>query len=658
VIVGTAGHVDHGKTALVRCLTGVDTDRLPEEKARGLSIDLGFAYLPLREDTAPPVAEPDDAPDGAPDGAIGFVDVPGHERFVRTMLAGAAGIDFVLLVVAADDGVMPQTREHLAILDLLGIGRGLVALTKTDLVSAARPRAAEAEIRDALAGTRLAGIEVIPVSAVTGEGVAELRQRLLREASAGGEPRPAGGRFRLAVDRSFALPGIGTIVTGTVLSGIVAVGDRVLVSPSGLAARVRSIHAQNRAAKTGHAGERCALNLAGEGVSRDAIRRGDTVLDPALHLPSSRIDAELRLLPGAPSPIGSRLPVRLHHLACEVGAHVMALQEPIAPGATGWVQLVLERPIAASVGDPFVLRDAAARHNLAGGHFVELHAAARRRRSPERLARLKAAAKRDPAAALSGLSAIMPGMVDLAAFARDRTLDEATVIELGGRLGLHRIGGFALSAQHRADLTSAIRCGLERWHAENPERAGVMPVRLRLATRPVLPEPEFAALLAEMIRGGEVAGGSGAVRLAQHRPRLAVPAEALLRRIRPLLGGKARFRPPRVRDLAALLRIPEPAVRHVLHLAASMGHLEEVAHDHFFLPETMAEIVAIVQAIGGSARGGLFAAADLRDRLDNGRKVAIQILEYLDRRGITLRRGDCRQLASPTPTPHAGADAA
>ena len=318
MIVGTAGHVDHGKTALVHALTGVDTDRLQEEKARGMTIDLGFAYLP--------------APGGD---IIGFVDVPGHERFVHTMLAGASGIDFVLLVVAADDGVMPQTREHLAIVDLLGIKRGAVVLSKSDLADTARRAAVAAEIRATLAETALAGAELIPVSAVTGEGIDDLRTLLFEEASRF-VGRAASGRFRLAVDRSFTLHGVGTVVTGTVLSGSAGIGDNVVVSPSGLSARVRSIHAQNRPAERGKAGDRCALNLAGDGVGKEAIRRGDVILDPELHAPTDRIDASLRVLPGEPKPIGQWFPVRLHHAAAEVGARIVLLgDDPIRPGGTG-----------------------------------------------------------------------------------------------------------------------------------------------------------------------------------------------------------------------------------------------------------------------------------------------------------------------------------
>ncbi len=375
MIVGTAGHIDHGKTSLVRALTGVDTDRLKEEKARGISIELGFAYLP------------------APDGSIlGFIDVPGHEKLVHTMLAGATGIDFALLVVAADDGVMPQTREHMAIIDLLGIGHGIVALTKSDLVPVERREELTVDIANLLAPTRLADADVIPISTVTGEGIDELRQRLF-EASGKVGIRPADGRFRLAVDRSFTLQGAGTVVTGTVLSGQVSVGDHVKISPSGREARVRSIHAQNRSTDRGVAGQRCALNLAGEGITKDAIERGDVVLDPALHAPTERVDVMLRLLATETKPVTQWMPVRLHHAAAEVGARVVLLgDDPVAPGSEALVQLVLEQPIAAAAGDGFVLRDTTAQRTIGGGTLLDLRAPSRKRRTPERLAQLQALA--------------------------------------------------------------------------------------------------------------------------------------------------------------------------------------------------------------------------------------------------------------------------
>ena len=339
MIVGTAGHIDHGKSSLVRSLTGVDTDRLKEEKARGISIDLGFAYAP--------------APDGS---ALGFVDVPGHEKFVHTMLAGATGVDFVLLVVAADDGIMPQTREHLAILDLLGLDRGIVALTKIDMVPPERVAEVSDDLENLLATSSLAGAEIAPVSSATGAGVDVLREKLFA-ASDATRARSQEGAFRFAVDRSFTLSGAGTVVTGIVLSGEVSVGDRVVVSPSGRPARVRNIHAQNRPAERGRAGERCALNLAGEAISKDAIARGDFVLAPELHAPTERIDVSFRLLSSERKSIAQWTPIRLHHAASDIAARIVLLgDDPIAPGDQAFAQLVLEKPIAAAVGDRFVAR--------------------------------------------------------------------------------------------------------------------------------------------------------------------------------------------------------------------------------------------------------------------------------------------------------------
>ena len=631
MIVGTAGHIDHGKTALVRALTGVDTDRLKEEKARGISIDLGFAYKPA-----------------ASGEVLGFVDVPGHERFVHTMLAGASGIDFVLLAVAADDGVMPQTREHLAIVDLLGIGRGIVALTKADLAGPQRRDMVRAEIRAALAGTALESADIVPVSVVTGEGIADLGQHLEDEAAAFAA-REASGRFRLAIDRSFTLHGAGTVVTGTVLSGSVAVGDHLVVSPSGLAARVRSIHAQNRPAERGRAGERCAVNLAGDRVTREAIVRGDVLLDPGLHAPTARIDAVLRVLPGEPRPIGQWFPVRFHTAATEVGARIVLLgDDPVPPGGEAFVQLVLEQPIAATVGDRYVVRDTSAKRTIGGGRLVDLRAPARKRRTPERLAQLAAHAREAAGEALAALLATPPRLVDLGEFGRDRALGETGLTELADRLGLVRIAAgsrvVALSGEDWQRLKTGLGETLDAFHADNPDLPGIGLERLRLQSQPRLPAPAFLAVLRGLAREGEVALDGAWVRRPGHVVQLTAADEAMWQEIRPLLGGESRFRPPRVRDIAGGLGIDETRVRQLLKRTGRMGLADEVAHDHFFLRATVAEMVAILRRLADSLPQGQFTAAQFRDQLDNGRKVAIQILEFLDRHGVTLRRGDLRRL--------------
>jgi selenocysteine-specific elongation factor len=631
MIIGTAGHVDHGKTSLVRALTGVDTDRLKEEKARGISIDLGFAYLP--------------ASDGS---VLGFIDVPGHEKFVHNMLAGATGIDFVLLVIAADDGVMPQTREHLAIVDLLGIERGLVALTKIDLVSPFRRAEVANEITQALETTSLAGADIVPVSTITGEGIDDLRQKIV-DAAQSVQARNGRGRFRLAVDRSFTLAGTGTVVTGTVLSGSVAVDDQVIVTPSGLKARVRSIHAQNRPTGSGQAGDRCALNLAGDGIAKDAVARGDMISDPVLHAPSDRIDATLKLLATEIKSVSQWVPVRLHHAAAETGARIVLLGDgPIPPGGEGLIQLVLDEPTAAAAGDRFILRDTTAQRTIGGGTFLDLRAPARKRRTPERLAQLAAHALAEPQAAFSALLEQPPFFVDLSAFARDRALsdaDAAGLLERCDALKLHTANAIlAISATQWLTLKRALLGTVEKFHNEHPDLPGIglEPLRMQLQRR--LPTPGFLSFLQSIAKSGEIALDGAWVRLSRHSVRLTDTDERLWAKMAPLLGGQERFRPPRVRDIAGVFGVREGDVRRLLKLLGRMGKVDEVAHDHFFLRSTVAEMVEIMIDTSSKAADGQFSAAQFRDRLDNGRKVAIQILEFFDRHGVTLRRGDVRRI--------------
>src|SRR3990172_7728558 len=329
MIVATAGHIDHGKTLLVKTLTGVDTDRLPEEKARGISIDLGFAYWPL-----------------ADGGLIGFVDVPGHERFIHNMLAGVCGIDFALLAVAADDGVMPQTVEHLQILSLLGIDRGVAVITKIDRVDSARIDEVRAQLQALLAGSALAAIALLPVSAITGAGIDALREALLAAAKAHSERYREGQHFRLAIDRAFAVAGSGTVVTGTVFNGEVRPGDRLMVSPKGVPARVRGIQIRGKTVERAQAGERCAINLSG--IDAEALGRGDWLLHESIHAPSRRLDVRFTLLPAEKAPLRHWAPVHLHLATADVMARVAIRRGgAIVPGTAVLAQLVTEQPIAA-----------------------------------------------------------------------------------------------------------------------------------------------------------------------------------------------------------------------------------------------------------------------------------------------------------------------
>jgi selenocysteine-specific elongation factor len=630
MIVGLAGHIDHGKTALVKALTGVVGDRLKDEKARGITIDLGFAYMPLQS--------------GQP---IGFIDVPGHERFVHTMLAGASGVDFALLTIAVDDGIMPQTREHLAILDLLGIDRGVVVLTKADLATSESIENVARQVKAMTAATTLAHAEVLTVSALTGAGVDALRAHL-EEAASAVRDRTAGKRFRLAVDRVFTLSGVGVVATGTVLSGSVHLGDRIQLSPSGLFGRVRSLHAQNRSAEAAHAGERCALNLTGPGITKDAIRRGDVVLDPELHAPTDRIDARIRVLPTEKKPIGQWFPVRLHHAATEAGARIVLFDdEPIAPGEEANVQLVLDRPIAAASHDRFVVRDVSAQRTLGGGLFLDLRAKARGRRTLERDEQRAALAIADPSASFAALLETQPFAFDLAAFARDRALSAERRDRLASELGLVILESgdskIVLNPERWALFASTMLERIGAYHAENPDLQGLGREQLRVTSQPKLPKPAFDVALKKLAGSSRLVLEGAFVRLPSHEVQLAPEDNAAWEMIAPLLGGAQRFRPPRVRDLAATTGRAEKDLRRVLKRVGRMGWADEVAHDHFFLRSTVSEMTTIVADLS-AAKDGSFSAAQFRDQVDNGRKVAIQILDFFDRHGVTLRKGDERKI--------------
>jgi selenocysteine-specific elongation factor len=523
-----------------------------------------------------------------------------------------------------------------------------VALTKTDLVSPQRVADATLEIVTALSATALSTAEVVPVSPVTGVGIDHLRQILFDAARQFGR-RAATGRFRLAVDRSFTLVGIGTVVTGTILSGSIAVGDRVVVSPSGREAQVRSIHAQNRPAVIGQAGDRCALNLVGRNIHKDAIVRGDVVLDPALHAPTDRIDASLRILPSELKNLRLWTPVRLHHAAADVAARIVPLTgETIAPGTQAMVQLVLDSPIAAAVGDNFILRDTSGQRTLGGGRFLDLRGQVRKRRRPERLAELAAHARTDVHGALSTLLASRPGIVDLSAFSRDRALSNDEVESLVARTGairvVHAEGVVALAPGGWSLLLTGIRAALETFHAQNPGLQGCAIEQLRLQIEPKLPATAFVDVLQHLARTGAISLDRSWVRLSSHKVEMTESDEALWHRINILIGGSVRFHPPRVRDIAGHLDVAEQDVRRIMQLAGRKQLVHEIAHDHFLTRPSLMEIAEIVRGLAESAEDGAFAVAQLRDRLDISRKVAVHILEFFDRRGATARCGALRRV--------------
>jgi selenocysteine-specific elongation factor len=627
MIVGTAGHIDHGKTSLVKALTGVDADRLKEEKARGITLDLGFAYTPQ-----------------ATGGMLGFVDVPGHEKLVHNMLAGATGIDFVLLVIAADDGPMPQTREHLAILDLLGIDRGAVALTKIDRVPAPRVDTAAREIRSLLSGTGLAESPVFPLSAISGEGVSPLRAHL-EQAAGAASPRAASGHFRLTVDRSFTLAGAGTVVTGTVCSGAAQVGDALVVSPAGIEVRVRSIHAQNRPATYARAGERCALNLAGAQFDKDSVRRGDWLLAGQLHAPTQRFDALCRILASEEKPLRHWTPVHLHTGACDVTARIAVLEGmAIDPGGSALVQIVSDRPLSVLHGDRFIVRDQSATRTLGGGQALDPFAPVRNRRTAVRLAALRAMQETEPVAALLHALEASPGGVDLAQFAvaRNIRLDEAqTVWQKVPMRIVPAPAAAGFSPSRWGVLKADVLNRLATEHREAPEFLGPDRARLHRMSAPALARPVFDALLDDLLQEGQIAQSGPWLHLPEHKVRLTPDEERQWLRVLPMLT-QSPLHPPRVRDIAREVTTPENDVRQLLRRVARTGEVYLVAHDHYFTKDAVAELGSIVRDLAQTR--GCVRASEFRDRVAVGRKLAIQILEFFDRIGYTRRTGDEHRL--------------
>jgi selenocysteine-specific elongation factor len=625
MIVGTAGHIDHGKTTLVRALTGVDTDRLKEEKERGISIELGYAYVPLENGDV-----------------LGFVDVPGHERLVRTMVAGACGIDFGLLVVAADDGVMPQTLEHLAILEMLGVSRGAAALSKIDRVDGGRLRQVEGQLRAVLTHTALQDAPIFPVnSTVSNDPGTALLRRYLNEAAARMPSLRDEGLFRLPVDRVFTLAGYGTVVTGTVFSGEICTGDTVVLMPANAPVRVRGIHAQNRACESGRAGQRCALNIVG--VEKSAVSRGDWLADPRLFAPTIRIDAKLRLLADCKLHLGSWSPIHVHLGTTHRVARVVLLEsDHLSPGGSVRVQLVFETPVCALPGDRFIARDAQAAHTVGGGVVLDPFAPSRRRRSAERRSYLEALERMiagDGVAALlqhAPLGINITDLVRLTGHARERIPlpSDALVISAGQQ---HVV----LLARHWNALRERALAALWQFHAKVPDEPGCDPGRLRRIALPDLSHALWGALIADLTHERRVLRNGPWLHLPGHAVRLSDADRALARQLQALIAT-GRFDPPWVRDLAAAVDEPEERVRQVLRKQVTQGRVYQVVHDLFYDSERVGELADVISAL--AREHGAVSAACYRDATGLGRKRTIQILEFFDRIGYTRRLHDVHVL--------------
>ena len=635
MIVATAGHIDHGKTTLVKALTGIDTDHLPEEKRRGLTIDLGFAYENLTDGSR-----------------ISFVDVPGHERFVKTMIAGATGIDFALLVIAADDGPMPQTTEHLAILDLLGVQRGLVALTKCDRVDLARRQEVTAEIQALLRETALSEIEIVPCSALTGTGIDALKSYLQIAATAT-PPHPTDGNFRLAVDRAFTIAGAGLVVTGAAHAGTVHTEDNLILSPQGVPVRVRGLHALNEKSGDGTAGQRIALNITAPRLGINDISRGSWIVATPAHAPTDRLDVRLHLLKSESRPLRHWTPVHLHLGTAELTGRVAVLDgQIIAPGDKALAQIVLDAPIGALAGDRLILRDQSARRTIAGGQVIDPFPPRRGRARPQRLLELAAFENETAQAALNGLLAIAPNGIALAPFACARNLTPSETELLLGTVPMVAAGHPDELIAFEPTTFDAIAGDIEKTlvaaHAANPQSPGPTPEPLRRALSRRLPADRFNAVLATLVGNGRLTLVGGSIRLPNHETAMAPADKALWKRIEPLLA-EGHMRPPLIREIATAVNHRPQDVERFLLRARRLGLVVRVTSTRFFLKAALRDLTQHAEELSTASPDG-FDVAAFRDTTGIGRNLAVEVLEFFDAKGFTKRTENRRTLAKAAMT--------
>ncbi|MBI5441212.1 MAG: selenocysteine-specific translation elongation factor [Deltaproteobacteria bacterium] len=627
VVLGTAGHIDHGKTSLVKALTGIDTDRLREEKERGITIELGFAHLRL--------------PSGV---SLSIVDVPGHERFVRTMVAGATGIDMVLLVIAADEGVMPQTREHLDICTLLRVKSGLIALTKADLVDDDFLELAREDVAEAVRGTFLEDAPIVPVSSTSGQGLPELVSLLDRLANEVPQ-KSAHGLFRLPVDRVFTIRGFGTVVTGTAISGSVRKEDEVELLPRGLRAKVRGIQVQGQAAEKALAGQRTALNLSGAGI--EDLDRGDTVTHPGSLRPTYMVDARLELLPSGP-PLARRVRCRLHTGTQEVPVLVALLdREECKPGEGAYVQIRAAQKLIVCPGDRFVLRAFSPARTIGGGVVLDHRPKRHKGSRPELVADLEILDRGEPEQRLEVLlRARGPAGMDPveAQGALGISLEDArNLLQAGVRKGWAAVAARRSQRHVHGGAAGALEgqalAVLEKFHAENPLRKGINTEELRSKFPAYVDSKLVEFVLSRLVESRRVVLEGELVRLASFTVTLSAGDEAIRGRVVETIAARG-YEAPSAEEIAAALGENAKALGPVLEYLVSQGLLIRTKEGYFFVAERIADFVrAVVERLREKGELGV---ADVKELTGTSRKHTIPLLEYLDSNRVTVRKGDVR----------------
>ena len=630
MIIATAGHVDHGKTSLVRQLTGVETDTLAEEKARGLSINLGYAYLPC--------------PGG---GTLGFIDVPGHQRFINTMISGISGIDMGLLVVAADDGPMPQTLEHLDVLDILGVDHLTLVISKIDRVSAARIDEVESHLRNLLEARRWQEPTLFCVSSEDGRGIPELKAAL-QEQSRHTTDRKAEGGFRLSIDRAFTIQGAGLVVTGTAGAGKVASGDRLLLLPSRKEVRVRGLRAQDEPVAAASAGQRVALNLSG-GVSSSDIERGDWLVDAQHELCSSRLDVSFSLLENAPFPLKHLAPIKLHLGARRVAGRLALLDSEsgrLRPGERCIAQLLLDSPVSAILGDRFLLRDQAENVILGGGRVLDPDATKFGKRRSEHLAWLRAMAAPSAPEALAELVA-QGQLVDLDRFWRIRNRRRADVdiklpadasgFEYDDRQWLTTKAAWASASEH---LSAVVR---DR-HMSHPREAGIKLTDLKTTLGQKHGTPVTMAVLVSTLQGGTLILRDGIISQKGFQKQESEANRSHWKRMREYLE-KCQYDVPVVSEMAQAIKVPEPELQRVIKEATRNGDLCRLSEKRYALPQQLLQFSERV--VEAEREGEELSVINLKTRFRSGRNLTIEVLEFFDSIHFTRRDGDARKVINP-----------
>jgi len=634
ITVATAGHVDHGKTSLVNWITGTNTDTLAEEKSRGLSINLGFAYHHLAKSDVDDMA-------GL---TIGFVDVPGHTDFINNALAGISSADFALLVVAADDGVMPQTREHLAIINLLDIAAGAVVITKIDKVDSDQVAATQQQVQQLITDTAFATVPVFQVSAQSGEGMTDLLAYLEDSARKfTTRPLPTTRHPRFTVDRSFTVKGIGTVVTGTVIAGTLTEQDTLLDSGTGTATRLKGLRHDQQSIGNAVVGERVAINIS---LPHQQISRGDWLLAEPLYHPAHRVDVRLQLL--EPLQFKSGVSYHLYHGTAHQLVQVRQLNEETA----GYYQLTSTEPIFATFGDRFILRDPSCARTLGGGYIIDSFVPRRGRSSSERVATLQAMDQEDYPA-LCALLKHLPGGVDLQQFARSRNcnpdgiaslllqLDENLIPFTRLEVGQDAVP-FVLHKPFLKEAEQQILQALAQFHQTQPSQAGVAEPALSKLVEFDKSHLLFHAIVDRLVSQQQIKRTGTLLHLPDHKARLSLEEKNFLDQIRPILQ-EAGFLPPRTRELVDLTGMKLGSLERVLATARKSGNLVQVATNRHYLPETMLQLAEFTESLADGKEDG-FTVIEFRDQLGIGRNLCIEILEYFDRVGFTLRDGNSRYL--------------